>query len=493
MLNVALALLFAIPVPAVDPPEAATSLLERWAEQPPDTWTEERPELRDVPTATRLFYMYTDYEQYVRVVRSVADVTGDGLDEIIVGIDESQSDNVFCLDGASSGLATIVWSMQPFGGLSNGSPYGDESIVPISDSDGNGYQNILVGTAWGGRSAHNIDTLDGSVLWTFDTYDDPPYQGGWVYSLAELDDITGDGVPEVVFGAGSEEDSVTMVDGASTLPGQATAIWQYQTAGAVMSVRSIGDVNGDGDHDVIAAVTGDVDEVICLDGGTSSPNGSIIWTYPTGSTVWSVGVLPDITGDGIDEAVAVLWTWNTGKSIHCLDGATGGKLWNSTEVNDYGVMVDVLEDINGDGYDELIVGSWENALIVLSGLTGEQLWKTTVGTLNNGNVQSARAIDDMSGDGRPDVIAGSFDGYVYGMDGKDGTVLWHFNTFYRVYSVYPVGDLTGDGYPEVAVGNWNRAGTIISVHVLDGGAGAGPLFADGFESGDTGAWSSTLP
>ena len=39
---------------------------------------------------------------------AAGDVTGDGRGEILVGIDESQTDNIFLLDGASSGPATVV-------------------------------------------------------------------------------------------------------------------------------------------------------------------------------------------------------------------------------------------------------------------------------------------------------------------------------------------------------------------------------------------------
>ncbi|PWB69745.1 MAG: hypothetical protein C3F15_14670 [Holophagae bacterium] len=446
-----------------DSAQSMIARLQARAEAPPDPAVE-RLDLRGMTVPDRLFYMRAT--DHVRCVRSIADVTGDGRDEVIVGIDESQADNIFCLDGSSSGEATLVWSQHPISGVSNGSPYGDDSIVPISDPDGNGYQNILVGTAWGGRSAHNLDGLAGAILWTFDTYLEPPYTGGWVYSLAELNDITGDGVPEAVFGAGSDYNHVTMLDGDST--GAATAIWRYNAGDAVYTVRNIGDVNGDGDHDVLAAVGDDVDRLVCLDGGTTNPDGHVLWTYNPGASVYAAGVLPDITGDGINEALAVLWTMG-GSAIRCVNGATGAFIWASTQVTDYGMMVDILEDVTGDGHDEVIVSSWENAVIVLNGFTGGQVWKTTVGTLNGGDVWTARAIDDLNADGFQDVVAGSFDTYAYAMDGTDGTMLWSYPTGYRVFSIYPVGDLNGDFTPEVVVGNQNQSGSLLEVvHVLDG-------------------------
>ncbi len=458
----------------------AASLLRMRSEAPVESRHGKNTVDRGLEAGQRLFFMTA--VDNASCVRSVADVNGDGRNEIVVGIDESQTDNIFLLDGASSGPATPVWAIETMDGVSGGSPWGDQSLVPAADADGDGRQEILLGTAWGGRTAYSLDSLDGSIDWKFDTYTAP--DSGWVYSLAQLDDITGDGVPEAAFGAGSDNDTVYAVDGASS--GAATVLWRYQAADAVLSVRDLGDVNGDGDHDVLAAIGDQGQQLVALSGGTASPNGEVLWTYAAGVTAAACGVMPDVTGDGVREALAVLWT-SDGSSIRCLDGATGGLIWASTEVHDFGMMVDVLDDVTGDGIPEIIVSSWENAVIVLDGEDGSQVWKTTVGTTNGGDVWTARAIDDLNGDGRQDVIGGSFDYHVYAFDGDDGKILWAFNTDNRIFSVYPVGDLDGDGRPEVVAGTQDTNNDVV-VHVLTGSL---LIFADGFESGDTSSWSST--
>ncbi len=402
-------------------------------------------------------------------VRAVADVTGDGLDEVIAGIDESGVPNVYALSGASTGLATDVWSYQTADGVSGGSPYGDQSIVPISDTDGNGAQNILVGTAWGGRTAYNLDAQTGAVSWRFDTYLEP--QSGWVYSLAEMQDTTGDGIPEVAFGAGSMNDTLYYVDG-SAQPGQAAVLWVYPAGDAVYSVRNAGDVNGDAVDDVLAAIGDNVDRLVCLDGASPGPGTNVFWIYQPGITVYACGVLPDVTGDGVSEALVALWA-SDGSSIRCVNGATGVLLWSSTTVFEPGMMVDVIDDVDGDGFDDVVVGSWENAAQVLSGLDGTQVWKVPVGTVNGGDVWTVAAIDDLNGDGFQDVIAGSFDLHAYAFSGVDGTMFWCFDTGNRVYSVAPVGDLNGDGRPEVAVGTQDTSNNLV-VHVLEGDAGITP-------------------
>ena len=446
------------------------------------------------PAGRLLFSMPAPHDSYLndnaRCVLGVDDVTGDGTPEVVVGFEYFGAPNVLCLDGTSRGSSTtVVWSHQ----TSAGYIPGDQAIVPASDVDGNGYPNLLVGTGGGGRTAHSLDSFDGTVLWRFSTWEVPP-GAGFVYSLAELDDVNGDLVPDVAFGAGSENDSVYVVDGASSggAGSQAAALWSFFAGDSVYSVRDIGDADGDGRHDVLVAAGDNADTLTCLSGSGSPPSGDVLWSYDPSANLWACGVLPDVTGDGVNEALAVVWTTD-GSAVRCRDGATGGPVWSSTAVPMNGMMVDILEDVTGDGTPEVVVSSWENAVIVLSGVDGSLVWKTTVPDLygNGGDVWSARAIDDLDGDGVQDVIAGSFNNHVYAVNGVDGAVLWAFNTpGNRVYTVMPVGDLNHDGRPEVAVGTQEWVDLSDVVFVL---WGEPPLFADDLESGTTGAWTFTQP
>lgn len=450
--------------------------------------TEARPDLRGVEPGERLFWM--TFDDHVRIVTSIPDVTGDGIAEVVVGLDDSQGLPLRCLDGTSSGEATVVWSRRFFDGASGGNPYSSESIIPITDTEGNTWPNMLIGTAWGGRSAYNLDGLAGDILWKFDTYNEP--DSGWVYSIAEIDDMNGDGIAEVAFGVGSPNDGVYLVDGADAAGGYATLLWRYTASDATMSVHTVGDVNADTYNDVVIGIGDYGDAVACLDGNSPSATGTVLWNYPTGGpSVWDMAVQADMNGDGIDEVLVALWATD-GSSARCLDGASGAELWRSTTITDYSLMVEPLEDFTGDGAAEVIVSSYMNATVVLNGSTGAEEWRTWLGTLNGGASYVGRAIDDIDGDGTKDVIVGSFDEYAYAMNGKDGEVLWAYNTGHRVYSVAPVEDVDGDGIDDVVVGNQNLTYSDQQVlHVLSGGGDT--IFADGFENGNTSAWSETVP
>lgn len=480
-------LAIATPPPATGSESAALAAAR--AEQPDGPPAERSAALEAIPPGAVLFT--ASAENHVDIVRPISDVTGDGLDEILYGLRESNVPNVFLLDGASSGTATEVWSFMTTGGASNGYLYGDQCLVPSSDTDGNGEANFLMGTAGGGRVAYAIDALAHAELWRYDTYLNPP-DDGWVYSLAELSDTTGDLVPEVAFGAGSFSDSLYVVDGASS--GAASLLWRYQAVDAVVSVRNPGDVDGDGDDDVVAAVGDTGHQVVALDGSPPTAAGSVLWTHPTGSaSVWSINLLPDADGDGISEVLAATWITG-GSAVRCVDGATGATLWTSTTVPEYAMAVEPLVDVTGDGKWDVIVGSWENAVQVLDGVTGARVWKRTVGTLNGGDVWTVRQAGDLNQDGFFDVVAGSFDGYVYAYSGLNGYPFWAYSTGRRLYNVHGLGDLNGDGVPEVAASTQNlTGGPLPGVFVLDGDAGlALPLFADDFENGAPVGWSAQL-
>lgn len=200
--------------------DGAAVLLARRAEAPPEPRTAPEPPQRG--TGGSLLFSMTGADN-ASCVRSVADVNDYGRDEIAVGIDESGTDNIFLLDGASSGTATVLWAIETMDGVSGGLALGR----PVAAADLRPRRQRLrqpAGrhTAWGGRTAYGLDTLDGAIHWRFDTYE--TFDSGWVYSLAELDDVNGDGVADVAFGVGSDNDSVYLVDGASVGGAQAAVI-----------------------------------------------------------------------------------------------------------------------------------------------------------------------------------------------------------------------------------------------------------------------------
>jgi hypothetical protein len=167
----------------------------------------------------------------------------------------------------------------------------------------------------------------------------------------------------------------------------------------------------------------------------------------------------------------------------------------------FGRGVDGIGDINGDGYDDFIVGApWYNSnqgkVFVYSGLDGS-LIRTHTGDHNNSRMGTAVAGGgDFNNDGTPDYVVGSpyddvdHDGRVDVFSGTNGSMLltnnWDgVNDERRGFSVDFLSDIDDDGYDEILVGCprysdfGTRAGRVL---IIDGPNGSELNWINGGES-----------
>ncbi len=447
-------------IPCMAVAAAATLLAAAGTAGP--AYAEEEPEL---------LWSFQGIENIV-CIASIQDIDGDGGADVVVESYDAgapQTDHLFCLRGASSGTAEVIWSTRPIGGASSGGGYGDNCLRVSPDITGDGVQDVLLGTAWGGRSAYVLSGTDAEQWWMFDTYNDSPPdppESGWVYAIDAVGDVTGDGVPEVTFCAGNYNRGIYLMDGAD-----GSLLWFYRGQGPFYDVRNIGDVDGDGYDDVVATSGDESKRLVCLSGvGEGGGTPHVIWNiYPYFDTVFSLRPFPPLAlGEG-NEVIAACWDHH----VYCHDGATGSILWQSPDLGTVVQRVSVVGDVNGDGTADVIAGMWTNKVVMLDGTDGSILWTQWVGTLNGGDTWAVDRLGDVTGDGIPDVAVGSFDYYIYAMDGTDGTILWRYYTGNRLLTIRGVPDLNGNGFPDVVGGTqmlYGGDGGI--VYALEGAPGA---------------------
>jgi outer membrane protein assembly factor BamB len=376
----------------------------------------------------------------VECIAPFCDIDGDRIPDVLAeSYDAGASGpaHFFCLSGATG---DTIWAIWPSGGISNSGGWGDQCVNSVPDLNGDGYQDALLGTAWGGRTVFAISGCDGDVLWSYDTYTDS-IASGWVYCVSSLPDIDGDSIPEVLAATGTNCQTVFCFSGAS-----GNIIWRFHGQDAFGSVWPIPDVDGDGYTDVLAGAWGNSRDkhIYCISGNSRGNQPRLIWSFDAGGDVYCVRSIPDVNQSGWDDALAS--TWNN--YIYCLEGRTGQVLWSSN-IGAYGMRIELLGDINDDTIPEVIVGSWNNGVLLLNGKTGSQIWFTPA----SNDCWTVYPIGDITGDGRKDVVAGCGDGNIYCLNGVNGEEVWNYSTGGWVNSVRSISDVNGDMLDDAIAGN----------------------------------------
>jgi len=267
------------------------------------------------------------------------------------------------------------------------------------------------------------------------------------------------------------------------------------------SVASAGDVNGDGYADIIVGApyfdNGQTNEggAFIFRGSPSGPSSTPSWAaegdWESAYFGWSVAAAGDINGDGYADVIVGAYNYYNGAQsqgrVYVYNGSPWGlsttpswtKVGGQTDAY-LGISVSSAGDVNGDGYDDVIVGAdgYSNgqsgegrAFVYLgsaSGLEDSPVW-TAEGNKSLAEFgHSVASAGDVNGDGFSDIVVGadqytndqSFQGraYVYhgSPSGPETTPAWMVEgagTRANLgVSVASAGDINGDGYADVVIG-----------------------------------------
>jgi hypothetical protein len=397
----------------------------------------------------RVFWSYdapgNSSSEYIRSIRSLDDINGDGVNEVLAA---SENDTLYCFHGNGSGTGDVLWT------FTNGNPWLDRSLISTEDLDGDGYSDIVMGTAWGDRSVHAISGRIGTEIWVYDSHEYG--NGGWFYEVSTTGDINGDSIPELLACAGD--------DGSGTGPNRAYClsganggkVWERPLNAAGFGIQPMGDVTGDSIPDVVCG-TGDTNPSVMGVWGIDGASGDSLWYFEVGTAVWSVAAIEDITGDGLMDVIAGVMDG----TLFALNGLNGDSIWAAI-VEPFGIIehVKIIKDVNGSGRDDILVAGTLSDFHCIEGVSGSSIWSEPSGHMNF----TVSPISDLNGDGLEEVIGGSgfSNNWVYCIGGTDGNILWSIPNNGATESVWFIQDIDGNGYDDVLSGSRNGLIMVIS-------------------------------
>lgn len=267
-----------------------------------------------------------------------------------------------------------------------------------------------VGTNGGGTAQVNVyDAHTGGLLGIINPFG-RNYTGGLSVSTG---DVTGDGIADIVVGAGQGIQPTVKVFDGSTLREVASFNAYSATFKGGLSV-AVGDVTGDGRADIVTgAGLGSLSQVKVFDGQQLVPAASRIGravevkNFLAFNDGFRGGVnvaVGDVNGDGKAD-IAVGRQRGTG-DVAVFNGATGGVMFKLASTAATSGATVAIGDINGDGRAEVITGSaaLNKSTVRVYDAAGTLVASHTAFAGNGGvNV----AVRDTDGDGMAEIIAGS--------------------------------------------------------------------------------------
>lgn len=367
-------------------------------------------------------------------VDTAGDINGDGFDDLVIGAPSDDSQNTtgvgqaYVVYGKADGFdATVnLWQLVgdsgfPLFGLANDDHLGS-AVGTVGDVNGDGFDDFAVSAPYadplstgngstyiifGGDSpALGVNALDGSNGFRVDGF--IPFERAG-FSVSSAGDFNGDGFDDILIGAPGDRDDPWEPFDYANPAGAGRAYVIYGKADDFDAVINLGDVDTTGDGFSITGID-----------GLAIPNGDGV-DY-AGFSVSSAG---DVDGDGFDDLIigapyvdtdTTVGTgeaylifgradgFENGLTLSLLMDDEGMQLVGDRLLDRVGVSVSGAGDVNGDGFDDVIIGA--PSFFPDSGNAGRSFVLFGRDFRDNGVTVGDDTENDLTGDGTANSLIG---------------------------------------------------------------------------------------
>ena len=375
--------------------------------------------------------------------------------------------------------AILVWPLpaqellRTYQDTTERSMYGTAAI-DIGDIDGDGVPDQAMGGPYVPDIVYVHSGVDGSLI---RTHVDSRFNAAYCSHLANVGDVNQDGVPDYLIG--SELDAFLHSGQTGDL---LHTFHHFSTTEFILgwTVSSAGDVNADGYPDLLIGAPNSEHAV----GDYPAPYARVFsgldysllhQVEPPVVNNWfgmSVSDLGDVNADGYDDFLvgSPIERRGTGRVYSGLDATELRRLRGPHAQSQFSYSVSRLEDIDGDGVPDFVVGAPQagtnepGEVFVYSGATATLLHDFVGPSDASRFGHFVNNAGDVNGDGFEDILVGApkgtasilRSGTAYLYSGQDGALIYTFEGQLQGddfgASVSPAGDVNGDGFDDVLIG-----------------------------------------
>ncbi|MBZ0273487.1 integrin alpha [bacterium] len=298
----------------------------------------------------------------------VGDVNADGYDDILIGDYRYGNDvngRAYLYLGGAGGFSANADQILD----GEAEDYLGWAIGGAGDVNADGYDDVVIGFPFFSNDLFNEGKVAVYFGSEFGLEDSPGSVAegnayyAWVgFSVAGAGDVNGDGYDDVIAGGFFPHGVQVYLGSSSGI--EPSPVWA-RPGELTAAVSSAGDTNADGYDDVMVmdGVAGRVSVFLGRAHGiVSSPAWSKVYSSP-GCYGFCVAEIPidggfDVNADGYDDMIVGDF-WPQQAWVH-TGSSTGPKVdaaWTKVGGGDFGFAASGAGDVNGDGFDDILVGA----------------------------------------------------------------------------------------------------------------------------------------